>query len=131
MKNHFNVAVVIVRNNHDKKKFLFIQSKGVEGNDFWYFPNDIILSDQNSKDTAVKIVLKQTDIRCRTIPKEEVVCKDYLGTELHFVLAEQIYGRPCPLHDTIKDIRWCTKEEIRLLLDADLPYEVWQLMESE
>ncbi len=130
MKKHFNVAVVIVRNNHNKEKFLFIESKGVEGNDFWYFPNDIFLPGQNSKDAAVNIVLKQTDIRCRTLPKE-VICKDSLGTELHFVLAEQIYGRPCPLHDTIKDIRWCTKEEIRLLLDADLPYEVWQLMESE
>ena len=129
MKDKFNVAVVIVRSNHDKRKFLFIQSRGAEENDFWYFPNDIILPNQGSQDAAIKIVLKQTDIRCRILSKEEVVCKDSLGTELHFMLAEQIYGRPSPLHSTIKNIRWCTKEEIRHLLDADLPYEVWQLMD--
>lgn len=129
MKDKFNVAVVIVRSNHDKRKFLFIQSRGAEENDFWYFPNDIILPNQGSQDAAIKIVLKQTDIRCRILSKEEVVCKDSLGTELHFMLAEQIYGRPSPLHSTIKNIRWCTKEEIRHLLDADLPYGVWQLMD--
>lgn len=129
MKDKFNVAVVIVRSNHDKRKFLFIQSRGAEENDFWYFPNDIILPNQGSQDAAIKIVLKQTDVRCRILSKEEVVCKDSLGTELHFMLAEQIYGRPSPLHSTIKNIRWCTKEEIRHLLDADLPYEVWQLMD--
>ena len=129
MKNKFDVAVVIVRSNHDRKKFLFIQSRGAEENDFFFFPNDIILPGQGAKDAAIKIVLKQTDICCRTLSKEEVVCKDSLGTELHFVLAEQIYGRPTPLHSTIKNIRWCTKEEIRHLLDTDLPCEVWQLME--
>ena len=46
MKNKFDVAVVIVRSNHDRKKFLFIQSRGAEAIDFFYFPNEIILHGQ-------------------------------------------------------------------------------------
>ena len=128
MKRHFKVAVVIVRSNQNKKKFLLIGSEGLDGDDFWYFPNDIILPGQRTDDTAVNIVLKQTDIRCR-ITKEVITTRDSFGTELHFFLAEQIYGRATPLLPCFKEVRWCTKEEIRTLLNDTLPYELWQFLE--
>ena len=123
----FNVAVVIVRSNHDPRKFLLICHGGIEENDYWCFPNDIILPNYTPQDAASKIVLVQTDVRCR-VCKELAVHTHSDGTTWHFILAEQIYGRPRPLHDNIKDVRWCSKEEIKDLLDINFPEEIWQFL---
>ena len=128
MKNKFDVAVVIVRSNQEPQKFLLICHEGIEEHDYWVFPNDIILPRHNAQDAAVKLVLAQTDVRCR-VRKEIASHMHPNGTTWHFILAEQIYGRPRPLHDTIKEIRWCNKEEIRDLLDINFPEEIWQLLE--
>lgn len=128
MKKKLNAAVVIVRHNRITNKFLLLCFKGHAGHDFWCFPNDIILPGHTAQDTAFKLVPQQVDIRCR-IKKEALTLTDEHGTELHFVLAEHVYGSPHPLHNVIREVRWCTKQEIKMLIDAEVPDEVWQLLE--
>ena len=128
MKKKLNAAVVIVRHNRFTNKFLLLCFTSHAGHDFWCFPNDIILPGHTAHDTAFKLVPRQVGVHCR-IMKEALTLTDRHGTELHIMLAEHIYGSLRPLHNVIKEVRWCTKEEIKTLLDAEVPDEVWQLLE--
>lgn len=121
MKN-MKVIVAII-SNHAKNKFLMLRYQNTEYESFWYFPNDILLSDKNISDAAMKLVLKQTDVRCRI--KEELCCfTDENGAEWHFIAGEHLYGQATPLAPEAEEAYWYSAAEIKQLLAASLPPEV-------
>ncbi len=126
------IAVAIVR-SHTYNKFLLLRYKDTEDTSFWYFPNNLIFMNQNAADAAMKLVLEQTDIRCR-IQEEICYVLDDQGHEWHFVAAEQIFGPGTPKTPDVIEVNWYTAAEIRKRLPpmpVSLPAEVEAFLERQ
>lgn len=111
-------GVIPFRWNGETKEYLLV----LQSNDCWSFPKGHMEPGEQEEETALRELLEETGLRAKLLPGKRAVCEYGFAPcykkQVVFFLG-QAEGEFRAQASEVRDHRWITAEEVRLLLHQD------------